>query len=771
MNIIANSKTMLRVNSNLIKRCYCAKPWSIDSYKLKSTIPYSQRFERKIYFKEFSPILRRISPSPSFSYLQFRDLHISSSWRGPDTSSKIEETVKSLKEDQEGKEKKIAASSVETTDTNKAVVKKDTIWQKVKRELLHYYHGFRLLWLDMKVSGKLLWRLAKGKDLTRRERRLLIKTTSDMFRLIPFSVFIIVPFMEFLLPVVIKFFPGMLPSTFQTATEREDKLKQALKVKIEMAKFLQQTLDEMSVQSSEHRSQKAKEFSEFFYKLRSTGGVASNEEIMKFSKLFEDEITLDSLSRPQLIALCRVLDIQTLGTTNFLRFLLRMKLRNLSADDRLIDKEGVETLTRAELQQACRARGMRAYGMPENKLREQLEQWLDLSIYKKVPPSLLLLSRALMVPDTMPMSDKLKATISALPDDVLARTKGAIGEKEGKLDHKTNIEIIKLEERKIEEERAEEKEIIQPEPVVNIVNNKKDEITTTDVKVLERALDSITKEKKMVVEKEELKELKEEMQEYQEDVQELAEIKAEAKKTGVSELDDLQVSKGALRLYKKVNKMIGKMDVVLKDLEKSEEQVKKKIETLKPEEQKDSAAVEELVRIDELIGAIKQIQHVADEPRLTRISEILGQIDVDQDGALKVEDVLKVIELIGEEDVKLNKKQMRELIELMEKEEVLEVENQIQKALLKETKESKLTDDTEVSPVPGTPVTKEKSSTDSTEEFNEIPKITVKSTDSEEIRDSAPVLNDSTKTDTVPRVTSTVPPPPKQQKVEGSKQL
>jgi len=36
--------------------------------------------------------------------------------------------------------------------------------------------------------------------------------------------------MEFLLPVVIKLFPGMLPSTFQTATEKEDKLKQALKV-------------------------------------------------------------------------------------------------------------------------------------------------------------------------------------------------------------------------------------------------------------------------------------------------------------------------------------------------------------------------------------------------------------------------------------------------------------------------------------------------------------------------------------------------------------
>lgn len=102
-----------------------------------------------------------------------------------------------------------------------------------------------------------------------------------------------------------------------------------------MAKFLQKTLDEMAVQSSDHRSEKAKEFAEFFYKVRTTGAVATNEEIMKFSKLFEDEITLDSLSRPQLIALCRVLDVQTLGTTNFLRFLLRMRLRSLTADDKV----------------------------------------------------------------------------------------------------------------------------------------------------------------------------------------------------------------------------------------------------------------------------------------------------------------------------------------------------------------------------------------------------------------------------------------------------
>lgn len=50
-------------------------------------------------------------------------------------------------------------------------------------------------------------------------RMQLIRTTMDIFRLVPFAIFIIVPFMEFLLPIALKFFPNMLPSTFQVRTQ------------------------------------------------------------------------------------------------------------------------------------------------------------------------------------------------------------------------------------------------------------------------------------------------------------------------------------------------------------------------------------------------------------------------------------------------------------------------------------------------------------------------------------------------------------------------
>lgn len=43
----------------------------------------------------------------------------------------------------------------------------------------------------------------------------LKRTTQDLLRLIPFAVLVIVPFMELLIPVVLKVFPNALPSTFE----------------------------------------------------------------------------------------------------------------------------------------------------------------------------------------------------------------------------------------------------------------------------------------------------------------------------------------------------------------------------------------------------------------------------------------------------------------------------------------------------------------------------------------------------------------------------
>ncbi|XP_068617331.1 mitochondrial proton/calcium exchanger protein-like [Battus philenor] len=611
-------------------------------------------------------------------------------------SSKVEATVVTIKKGIEEKEKL----------PKKEIVKK-SLKERIMDELRHYYHGFRLLFIEVRISMSLLFQILKGKSLTRREHRLLVTTIGDLFRMVPFIVFIVVPFLEFALPIFIKLFPNMLPSTFESRSQREAKLKQHLKVKLEMAKFFQETLDQMAPQASNRHSELAKEFSSFFNKIRTSDDVATSEEIMKFSKLFEDEITLDSLQRPHLVALCKVLNVSTIGTSAMLRFNLKMKLRSLAADDKMIAKEGVDSLNFNELQQACRARGMRAYGVSEERLRKELRNWLDLSLNEKVPPSLLLLSRALMVPEHVPTTYKLKATISALPEQVATQTKAAIGEKEGKVDFKTKAEAIKLEEQKIKEEMKElqeaerEKEILEakkrekevlkdkapvidveaetvsvdPAPVIAVdaPKPKSDEgLSGKDLEVIEDALEKLAEQKKsLLLEKESIQGLKSELLDYSEDVKEMQEI-VKTKQA------DIKLTKGARRLYRAVNNMISKLDAALVELENKEKELKTTLEQTKSEPQK---AKEQLIQIDELMHSIKSLQKVPDEAKLKLIQDVLGRLDDDFDGQLKIDDVLKMLEIIGNENVNLSEKQINELIELLDKEEILEVESKIQKAL------------------------------------------------------------------------------------------
>lgn len=637
------------------------------------------------------------------------------------SSSKVEETVKSIKNKQKEQEevlikKENGQLKTSAPEIPKPIPVKKSLKQRIWDELVHYYHGFRLLFIDINICRKLLGRVLNGKTLTRRENKLLVRTTSDLFRLIPFSIFIIVPFMELLLPVFIKFFPGMLPSTFQTKQEREDKLKQNLKVRLEMAKFLQKTLDEMSVQHSDHNSEEAKAFAEFFQKIKDPNEFVHSEEIIKFSKQFEDEITLDSLSRDQLVALCRVLELQTMATTNILRFQLRMKLRSLAADDRAIAREGVDALDLFELQQACKTRGMRAYGLSAEKLRAQLQEWIDLSMNEKVPNTLLLLSRALMISDEASTTHKLKETIRVLPDVLGTQTKAAIGEREGKIDNKTKIEIIKEEERKIKEEREEEREeekakaeelldkaptiettvsatagkaeaaapLQEKKPVVTVPDNT---LSPKDVELLGEALKTVIgKKEELLVEKETIKDLKEEIEDYKEDLEELHEINS----TQVKPKEAVRESRGAKILFKKVNSMIGQLDKVLNDLEEKGKKLKQ-ADAAAPESDQTAEPApkpEALVRVDELVTAIKLMQKTSDEAKLNTIEKVLSKIDVDQDGAISANEVLKVMETIGRENVKLSEKQVEELLDLLDKEEIIEAEVKVEKAIAKSIKEA-----------------------------------------------------------------------------------
>uniref|UniRef100_V9K7D0 Mitochondrial proton/calcium exchanger protein n=1 Tax=Callorhinchus milii TaxID=7868 RepID=V9K7D0_CALMI len=646
--------------------------------------------------------------------------------------SKVEKSLKSLKD----KNKRLEEGGPVYSPIEAEIVRR-SLGQKVADEVKHYYHGFRLLWIDTKIAARMLWRILNGHTLSRREHRQFLRTCADLFRLVPFLVFVIVPFMELLLPVVVKLFPNMLPSTFETKSKKEERLKKELRVKLEMAKFLQDTIEEIALRNKAAKGDVTKDFSSFFQKIRDSGERPSNEEIIRFSKLFEDELTLDNLTRLQLVALCKLLELQSIGTNNFLRFQLIMKLRSIRADDQLIAQEGVDTLNVIELQAACRARGMRALGVTEERLREQLKQWAELHLNQHIPTSLLLLSRAMYLPDTLSPADQLKTTLQTLPDNVAKEAQVKVAEVEcDKVDNKAKLEAtlqeeaaIKRENKEREMERMAEaaekaKETLQVEArkevesAVNleaqVVNVKKsqiamdteqelanvdlamdsetlkdtapvlegikgEEITKEEIDILSDACTKLKEQKKLLTkEKEELEELKGDVQEYNED---LEEIKKELSKSGQE--TNVEESKASKRLSKRVNRMIGRIHTLISELEKDKALLDGQLGSgTTPPIGLYFNFRENLISISELISAMRQFQNIPQH----KLQKIADALDENKDGKIDIDDVIKVVDLIDKEDVDISTNQVAEIMELLHKEEKI-VEQQKAKEKSEKEKE------------------------------------------------------------------------------------
>ena len=200
-----------------------------------------------------------------------------------------------------------------------------------------------------------------------------------------------------------------------------------MRVRLDMAKFLQETLRESGLKANAHIVD-SDAFKEFFGKVRSTGESPSASDVINVARLFDDDLTLDNLSRPQLVSMCRYMAINAFGTDNFLRGTIRQRLLHLRRDDQSIDQEGVDELSTSELQAACQSRGIRTSGVSPARLRDDLRTWIDLHLHHRVSGVLLILARAFQF-DKRPGEDEdgkstiiqsLESVLSGLPDNLVS---------------------------------------------------------------------------------------------------------------------------------------------------------------------------------------------------------------------------------------------------------------------------------------------------------------------------------------------------------------
>lgn len=100
------------------------------------------------------------------NYKQVNFIHLSTRLcKEPD--SKVDKAFDILKEEDKSG---VSATPVEPLQAS-SIVPRPTLWQRIVAECKHYYHGFKLLYLETKITARLLRQVLNGHTLTRRERK------------------------------------------------------------------------------------------------------------------------------------------------------------------------------------------------------------------------------------------------------------------------------------------------------------------------------------------------------------------------------------------------------------------------------------------------------------------------------------------------------------------------------------------------------------------------------------------------------------------------
>lgn len=219
---------------------------------------------------------------------------------------------------------------------------------------------------------------------------------------------------------------------------------------------------------AQKQEESASDMLNFLEKARK-GEMIPPEIIIQYANYFQDDLTLDNMPRMQLINMCKYMNIPPYGSDAFLRFQLRHKIRTLKEDDQRILWEGIDSLTKMELREACQERGMRSTGLSKDSYKRSLQQWLDLSVNKSVPISLLIMSRTFFLRDEMTTvsADEdgsksmagLADAISGLDKDVVNEVVLEIATSEEKKSNpdvmKIKLEVLAQQNERIREEQQE----------------------------------------------------------------------------------------------------------------------------------------------------------------------------------------------------------------------------------------------------------------------------------------------------------------------------
>ncbi|KAI9511142.1 hypothetical protein F5148DRAFT_402926 [Russula earlei] len=214
-----------------------------------------------------------------------------------------------------------------------------TLWHQAKQLFKFYFRGLKLIITHRKQVKSIRARVkAGGEPLSRWEHRFIQTNKSDLARLVPFITIVLI--LEEVIPLIVLYAPGMLPSTCILASQRE--------------------------RIDAKRREKQRAYAE------TMAGVFS--DVLK-----ADPIALAS-SLPSVssgIALCGLLSLSTWGPNFRRRGRIERHMKTVVVDDALLVKEGMgDRLTHPELLEALEERGIVTDGLNTATLKARLRWWL-----------------------------------------------------------------------------------------------------------------------------------------------------------------------------------------------------------------------------------------------------------------------------------------------------------------------------------------------------------------------------------------------------------
>lgn len=339
-------------------------------------------------------------------------------------------------------------------------VDKPSLWSRIKHEAKHYRDGTKLLGFEIKISSRLLLKSSAGYELSRRELLQLKRTTSDIVRLVPFAAFVLVPFAELLLPIALKLFPNLLPSTYESVKDKQSKLESLRKTRKLVSGIIKGNISHFKPTdiSEEHK----KVFNEFYQHVRQTGEPESRQQLIQVARLFKDDTVLDNVTRSYLVALAKYINLHPFGTDVMLRYRIRYKMLELKKDDLSIYYEGVEQLSPTELFNACASRGIKCNNVEDSVLRDNLKIWLNMRLKDKIPSTLLIMATAYNygeITSKKSLYDALCDVLSGIPDELYHEVKVNVVQ-EDSISPKQKLLQLKEQEEIMKEEEQQEKNAI-----------------------------------------------------------------------------------------------------------------------------------------------------------------------------------------------------------------------------------------------------------------------------------------------------------------------